>query len=128
MRFSLMISIDSYGWIERLLDGPKAASYNRAFSSVSPEEIVTSVVTVYEVYKKLRATKGESAALRAVVHLRATTLVPFDDQLALEAADFSISLRLHFSDAVIYATAQRFAAELHTSDPDLRGKPGVVFH
>jgi predicted nucleic acid-binding protein len=123
-----MISIDSYGWLERLLEGPKAAAYNRIFSSVSPGEIVTSVVTVYEVYKKLKPTKGESAALSAVVHLRATTLVPFDDQLALEAADYSLSLGLHFSDAIIYATAQRYGAELHTSDPHLQGIPGVVFH
>ena len=122
------ISIDSYGWIERLLEGPKAPAYNRVFSSVPTEEIVTSVVTVYEVYKKLRPMKGESAALSAVVHLRATELVPFDDQLALEAADYSLSLRLHFSHAIIYATAQRFGAELHTSDPELRGLPGVVFH
>ncbi len=123
-----MISIDSYGWIERLLEGPKAPAYNRVFSSVDPGEIVTSVVTLYEVYKKLKPMKGESAALSAAVHLRATTLVPFDDQLALEAADYSLSLRLHFSDAIIYATARRFGAELHTSDPELRGKPGVVFH
>jgi predicted nucleic acid-binding protein len=123
-----VICVDSYGWIERLLEGPKAPSYNRVFSSVSPAEIVTSVVTVYEVYKKLRPMKGESAALEAVVHLRATNLIPCDDQLALEAADYSLSLHLHFSDAIIYATAQRFQAELHTSDPELRGKPGVVFH
>ncbi len=123
-----MICIDSYGWTERLLEGPRAPSYNRVFSSVPPAEILTSVVTVYEVYKKLRPMKGEAAALRAVVHLRATTLVPFDDQLALEAADYSLSLGLHFSDAIIYATAQRFGAELHTSDPELRGKPGVVYH
>jgi predicted nucleic acid-binding protein len=123
-----MISVDSYGWIERLLDGPKAPAYNRVFSSVSPGEIVTSVVTLYEVYKKLKPLKGESSALSAVVHLRSTTLVPFDDQLALEAADYSLSMHLHFADAVIYATAQRFGAQLHTSDPELRGKPGVVFH
>jgi predicted nucleic acid-binding protein len=86
------------------------------------------VVTVYEVYKKLKPVKGESAALGAIVHLRATAIIPFDDQLALEAADYSLSLRLHFADAIIYATAQRFGAELHTSDPELRGKPGVVFH
>ena len=114
--------------MERLLDGPKAPSYNRVFSCVPPTQILTSVVTLYEVYKKLKPVKGESAALEAIVHLRATTLVPFDDQLALEAADYALSLRLHFSDAIIYATARRFGAELHTSDPDLRGVPGVVFH
>jgi hypothetical protein len=48
-----MIRIDSDGWLERLVVGPKAAAYNRIFSSVSPGEIATSVVTVYEVYKDL---------------------------------------------------------------------------
>jgi predicted nucleic acid-binding protein len=86
------------------------------------------VVTVYEVYRQLKPVNGESAAHGAIVHLRASTPVPLDDQLALEAADYSIALRLRFSDAIVYATAQRFGAELHTSDPDLRGKPGVVFH
>ncbi len=98
------------------------------FSSVPPVQIVTSVVTVYEVYRKLRPLKGESAALEAVVHLRATMLVPVDDQVALEAADYSLSHRLPFADALVYATARRFGAELHTSDADLRGLPGVIVH
>lgn len=122
------ICVDTFGWLERLLDGPKAPQYNRILSAQPPEEIVTSVVTAYEVYRKLRPLKGESAALEATVHLRATRLIPLDDQLALEAADYSLTHRLHFADAVVYATARRYDVELHTSDPDLRGLPGVVFH
>jgi predicted nucleic acid-binding protein len=123
-----VICVDSYGWLERILDGPRASEYNKILSSVHPDEIVTSVVTVYEVYRKLRPARGEAAALEAVVHLRATRLVPIDDQLALEAADFSLLHSLHFSDALVYATARRFNAPLHTSDPDLKSVPGVVFH
>jgi len=123
-----MIAIDTYGWLERFLDGPKAAVYNRLIDSVTPGELVTSVVSVYEVYKKLRRAQGESKALEAVVHLKETILVPLDELLALEAADYSLSLSLHFADAVVYATARRYNAELHTSDPDLRSAPGVVFH
>jgi toxin FitB len=120
--------MDTFGWLERFLSGPKAGAYNRVFESVRAEEIITSVVTVYEVYKKLRSLKGESAALEAVVHLHATRIVPLDSELALEAADFAISHSLHFADAVVYATSRRYGAELHTSDADLRGVPGVVFH
>jgi predicted nucleic acid-binding protein len=123
-----LICIDTFGWLERILDGPRAAEYNRVFSSVAPEEIVTSVVTVYELYRKLRPTRGEAVALEAVVHLRATQVVAIDDQLALEAADYSLAHALHFSDALVYATARRYDAQLHTSDPDLRKAPGVVFH
>lgn len=85
-------------------------------------------MTVYEVYRKLRPLKGEAAALEAVVHLRASRLVPIDHELALEAADYSLAHRLHFADALVYATSRRFESELHTSDPDLRGLAGVVFH
>ncbi len=123
-----MISIDSFGWLERLLEGPHATPYNRVIDRVDPAEIVTSVVTVYEVYRKLKPILGEAAALEAVAPLRATHLVPVDDQIALEAADYSLSLGLHFADALIYATARRFGATLHTSDTDLRNAPGVVFH
>lgn len=123
-----MICVDTYGWLERLLEGPKASQYNRVFSSQPTSEILTSVVTVYEVYRKVKPLRGESAALEATAYLRATQLVPLDDQLALEAADFSLSHKLHFADAVVYATARRFGADLHTSDPDMRGIPGVVFH
>jgi len=123
-----LISVDSFGWLERLLEGPKAAGYNRVMDTVAPGDIVTSVVTMYEVYRKLRPFKGEAASLEAVVALRATRLVPVDDRIALEAADFSLAMGLPFSDALIYATARRFGAVLHTSDPDLRKVPGVVFH
>lgn len=123
-----MICIDTYGWLERILGGPRAADYNRVLASVRPEDVVTSVVTVYELYRKLRPLHGESAALEAVVHLQATRLVDVDSQLALEAADFSLTYSLHFSDALVYATARRFDAPLHTSDPDLKAVPGVVFH
>lgn len=123
-----LICVDTYGWLERILDGPRASEYNKVLSSVRPEEVVTSVVTVYELYRKLRLARGEAAALEAVVHLRATRLVAIDDQLALEAADYSLAHSLHFSDALVYATARRFDAPLHTSDPDLKSVPGVVFH
>jgi toxin FitB len=124
----MMIAIDTFGWLERFLPGPKSASYNRVIESVEPADLITSVVSVYEVYKKLRKLKGESAALEAIVHLRSTTVVPFDDQLAIEAADYALSHSLHFADAVVYATARRFGAQLHSSDPDLRDLPGIVFH
>lgn len=122
-----MIGIDSYGWIERFTNGPKAERYNRIIDKVRPEEIVTSVVVLYEVYRKVKQHKGEEVALEAVATLSQTKVVPVDQTLSLEAADYSLSHGLHFADALIYATARHFAAELHTSDPDLRGLKQVTF-
>ena len=122
-----MICIDSYGWIERFTNGPKAAQYNRIIDKVRPEEIVTSVVVLYEVYRKVKQVKGEEVALEAVASLSQTKIVKVDQTLSLEAADYSLSHKLHFADALVYATARHFAAELHTSDPDLKGLKQVTF-
>ncbi|MCI4321096.1 MAG: type II toxin-antitoxin system VapC family toxin [Thermoplasmata archaeon] len=122
-----MISVDSYGWIERFGGGAKQAPYNRIIDSVSPDEILTSVVTVYEVYKKSKSLGGEPAALANVAALGHTRIVPVDQEIALAAADFGLEHGLHFADALIYATARRHGAELYTSDIALRHLPAVRF-
>ena len=122
-----MISVDSYGWIERLTSGPKAVKYNQVIDSNKPSELITSVVVLYEVYKKVKSLKGEETALQAVVALSQTKVVPIDQTLSLEAADYSLEYKLHFSDALVYATARHYSAELFTSDEDLKELKGVIF-
>ncbi len=116
-----MISIDSYGWIERFTNGPKALRYNKIIDKTVPTDLVTSVVVLYEVYKKVKRARGEEMALEAVAALSQTKVVPVDQTLSLEAADYSLEHNLHFSDALVYATARKFSAQLYTSDGDLRG-------
>ena len=120
-----MISVDSYGWIERFTNGPKATAYNEIIDGVEPEELVTSVVVLYEVYRKVKKTKGEEEALEAVAAMSQTKVVAVDQTLSLEAADYSIEHGLHMADAIVYATARHHSAELYTSDDDLKGLPNV---
>ena len=114
-----MISIDSYGWIERFTNGPKASQYNQVIESTEPKNIVTSMVVLYEVYKKIKKLKGEEEALLATAALSQTTIVPIDQTIALEAADYSLENNMHFSDALVYATARHWKAKLYTSESDL---------
>jgi len=115
-----LISVDSYGWIERFTNGKKAAQYNKIIDSNSPENIITSVVVLYEVYKKVKRRRNEEEALLAVATLSQTTIVPIDQTISLEAADYSLEHNLHFSDALVYATARHWKAKLYTSDEDLQ--------
>ena len=121
-----MISVDSFGWIERFTDGPKAAPYNRIIEGARPADIVTSVVVLYEVYRKVKKAKGEEVALEAVAALSQTTIVPVDQTVSLEAADYSLEYGLHFADALIYATARQASARLYTSDEHLKGLRDVT--
>lgn len=122
-----MISVDSYGWIERFTNGPKAGLYNAVIEKVTPSEIVTSAIVLYEVYKKIKKVVNEQSALAAVAAIGQTLVVPVDQSLSLEAADYSLMFGLHMADAVVYATARHYGAELYTSDEDLKGVKGVVF-
>jgi predicted nucleic acid-binding protein len=122
-----MISVDSYGWIERFTAGPKSAQYNKIIDGASPEGLLTSVVALYEVYKRVKKEKCEQVALEAVAAMGQTTVAEVDQSLSLEAADYSLERGLHFSDAIVYATARHFSARLYTSDEDLNGLPGVSF-
>ena len=122
-----MISIDSYGWIERLTNGPKAELYNAVIEKSAATEIVTSAIVLYEVYKKIKQAVDEQSALEAVAAIGQTFVVSVDQSLSLEAADYSLLLGLHMADAVVYATARHYGAELYSSDEDLKGVKGVVY-
>lgn len=127
MSLTELISIDSYGWVERFTNGPKAPQYNKIIDSNQPKDIITSVVVLYEVYKKVKQQKSEEEALLAVAALSQTTIVQVDQTISLEAADYSLEYGLHFSDALVYATARHWKAKLYTSDVDLRALKSVCF-
>ena len=122
-----LISIDSYGWIERFTNGPKALLYNQVIESNQPKDIITSVVVLYEVYRKVKQLKSEEEALLAVAALSQTTVVDVDQTISVEAADYSLEFGLHFSDALVYATARHWKAKLYTSDNDLQALKSVCF-
>jgi predicted nucleic acid-binding protein len=127
MSLTELISVDSSGWIEWFTKGPKAAQYKQVIESTKPKEIITSVVVLYEVYKKIKKLKGEEQALLAVAALSQTTIVPIDQTISLEAADYSLEYSLHYSDALVYATARHWKANFYTSDEDLRALKAVCF-
>ncbi len=65
--------------------------------------------------------------MACALHMQQSTVVGLSDVLALEAADIALEHDLAMADAIIYATAQRYNAELYSSDAGLKGLPGVHF-
>lgn len=54
-------------------------------------------------------------------------IVDLDSELALAAAELSTHHRLSTADAVIYATALAFGADLLTCDAHFKDLPGVRY-
>jgi len=119
-----LILVDSSGWIEYLAARRNADEFARYIEGDEP--LVTSTIQVYEIYKVVRRDVSEERAIESVAALRATTIVPLDESLALEAADASLEHGLAMADAIILATAKRHRAEIVTADADFEGLPGVT--
>ena len=119
-----MILVDSSGWIEYLAARPKADDFATYIEGDEP--LVTSVIQVYEIYKVVRRDISEERAIESVSALRATTIEPLAESLALEAADISLEHGLAMADAIIFATATRHRADIITTDTDFEGLAGVT--
>ena len=119
-----MILVDSSGWIEYLAARPKADDFAPYIEGDEP--LVTSVIQVYEIYKVVRRDISEERAIESVSALRATTIEPLAESLALEAADIALELGLAMADAIIFATAAKHRADIVTADADFEGLPGVT--
>ena len=120
-----MIVMDSTGWLEMFLGGPRADDFSRRLDEA--EAVLVPTIAIYEVYKVLRREASEEAADEGTGQMRLQTLVPLDDILAMEAADYSLRHALPMADAVLYATARAYGAMLVTSDRHFDGLPGVDY-
>jgi predicted nucleic acid-binding protein len=115
-----LILIDSYGWLEYFLEGPLADKYAKYVEEANEENYITPTIVVYEVYKRVRAIQGEQSALEAYSQITRTKIIELTSQIALEAAEISLSATLGMADSIVLATAKAFNAELLTSDQHLK--------
>jgi len=118
--------VDSCGWLHLFKNTALADTYRNILQEVETETLVPTIV-LYEVSKVLKRDIGESIAMECALRMQQCKVVDLTDVLALEAADVALKHGLAMADAIIYATAQRFDAELYSSDADLKGLPGVHF-
>lgn len=120
-----MTVIDSSGWIEFFTDGPLADDYASRLRKL--DTVITPVIVIYEVYKRLKRELSEDDAVIAVSAMQRSQVVPVDQELALTAADLSLEHGLAMADAILLATARKFQAELVTSDRDFEEIDGVTY-
>lgn len=120
-----MILVDTCGWIEWLTEGALADSF-ASYMKDSAELLVPTTVQ-YELYKWVKRESDENTALVAIALAEDSLVVSLSTDIALVAADLTLSHKLAFPDAVIYASAGKHNAELVTSDDHFEGLPGVTY-
>ena len=109
---ALLSVVDSSGWLEYFGVGNAGDAFAAAIDA--PENLIVPVISIFEVYKRLRPQSGDFDALRAVFVMRLGRVVDLDVDLAIKAADISITRKLPMAHSISYATTRRFGAELWT--------------
>jgi len=118
------VVVDSSGWLEYLTQDTKAdliAPYLEGEVAVLIPPIV-----LYEVRRILLSRQSKTLADIFWSEALKRVLVPFDEDLALKAADLSLLHKLAMADAIIYATALSYHAPLITSDMHFANLSGVT--
>ncbi|MBI2339409.1 MAG: type II toxin-antitoxin system VapC family toxin [Deltaproteobacteria bacterium] len=120
----MKVVVDSSGWIEFFAGLPKADKFAKYL--LGSHSLFIPAVVIYEVYRKTKKELGEEEAIMCMGQMQKGTIVPFDSDMALYAADLSLQHGLPMADSQVYAAALFHQAQLVTSDNDFRGLPGVV--
>lgn len=81
----------------------------------------------YELYKWVKRESDETTALDTIALVDDSLVIPLSTDIALTAADLSLSRKLAFADAVIYASARKYDVELVTSEVHFEDLPGVTY-
>ncbi len=120
-----MIIVDSCGWLEWFADGELADQYKEYL--MDADNILMPAIILYEVYKVLKREVGEETALLAAGYMEISTVIPFDDTLALAAADIALQEKLAMADAIIVAISRANNCRIISSDADLKDQVNVDY-
>jgi predicted nucleic acid-binding protein len=120
-----MTLVDTCGWIEWLTEGALAESFAPYMKDSSDLLVPTTVQ--YELYKWVKRESDETTAHDTIALADNSLVVPLTTEIALMAADLTLSHKLAFADAVIYASARKYKTELVTSDGHFKGLANVIY-
>ena len=117
--------VDTSAWIEVL----SASVLGRAIEAEFPprgEWIVPTIVQL-ENCKWLTRELDDDEADRVIAFTTTCVVIDLDTTIALSAAELGARYKLSTADAIIYATAQAYEADLLTCDRHFENLPGVRY-
>jgi predicted nucleic acid-binding protein len=117
--------VDSSGWLE-YFSGSERANF---FAPVieDSDQLLVPVLCIYEVFKKILQTQGQSAAETHAADLLMGKVIDLTAPLAMSAAFLSVEHKLPMADSIILATAREHRATLWTQDEHFKGLENVQY-
>ena len=116
--------IDTSVWIEWLV----GSTLSKKLAREIPEktECIVPTIVQLELAKWLAREVGEDQADQMIAYTQKCVVASLDTRIALLAADLHRQYKLATADAVVYATAREYGAELLTCAAHFENLPGVV--
>jgi predicted nucleic acid-binding protein len=106
--------VDTSGWLEYFTNGKNADFFAPAVEDI--DNLIVSVINVYEIFKKVLAERGENEALETIAILSQGEIVDVDMNIAIQASQISLQYKIPMADSILLATAQKYKAILWTQD------------
>ena len=117
--------VDTSAWIEWLTDSDVGRRVGDHLPA--PEVCLVPTIVQLEVAKWSSRVDDETVSERIFALMRTCHVVSLDTEIALAAAEVCRSHQLSTADAIIFATAQAYRADLLTCDAHFEDLPGVIF-
>ncbi len=118
--------VDSSAWIEWIAAGPLQPKI-AALLPIQSEWLVPTIVQ-FELSKwLLRSAASVERGQQLIAFSTRCVVAPLTTEVAMAAAYYGRVHNLAVADAIIYASAQAYGADIVTCDAHFEGLPGVVY-
>ena len=117
--------VDSSGWIEYLLDSPRADLFAMAIER--RDDLLVPTIALYEVHKVLSRSLAVDLVDRCLDVMRLGRVLDLTDARAIAASKVSRQHRLALADAAMYSIALEHGATFWTQDIDYDGLSSVRY-
>ncbi len=117
--------VDTSIWIEWLTGGSLKKLLTKEFPDQA--QCVVPTIVQLELAKWLTREAGEDQADQVIAFTQKCVVAPLDTRIALTAAGLHRQYKLATADAVVYATALEYGADVLTCDAHFEKLPSVLF-
>ena len=117
--------VDTSAWIEWLIASPTGKLVESELPS--REEWLVPTIIQLELAKWLTRESSEAKSDQIISFTQMCVLAPLTTNIALRAAGFCDIYKLATADAIIYATAQDYGADVLTCDAHFKNLQGIIY-